>query len=80
MVHTRFYHKTFTEDGGKYNLCFEGKKYLKIRLHVENIYILMILFDHFEFKGTAVIRYLRPEFKFPAKIEMAFPQMLAMGS
>ena len=46
MVHTRFYHKTFTEDGGKYNLCFEGKKYLKIRLHVENIYILMILFDH----------------------------------
>ena len=29
---------------------------------------------------TAVIRWLRPEFKFPAKIEMAFSQMLAIRS
>ena len=27
---------------------------------------------------TVVIRYLRPEFKFPAKIEMAFIQILAI--
>ena len=27
---------------------------------------------------TAEIRYLRPEFKFPAKIEMSFSQMLAI--
>ena len=32
------------------------------------------------YSGTAVIRYLRPEFKFPAKIEMAFSQMLAIRS
>ena len=30
--------------------------------------------------STAVIRYLRPEFKFSAKIEMAFSQMLAIRS
>ena len=29
---------------------------------------------------TAVIRKLRPEFKFPAKIEMAFSQILAIRS
>ena len=29
---------------------------------------------------TAVIRLLRPEFKFPAKIEMAFSQKLAIRS
>ena len=28
---------------------------------------------------TAVIRWLRPEFKFPAKMEIAFSQMLAIG-
>ena len=28
--------------------------------------------------GTAVIRFLWPEFKFHAKIEMAFTQMLAI--
>ena len=30
--------------------------------------------------GAAVIRYLRPEFKLPAKIEMAFSQILAIRS
>ena len=30
------------------------------------------------FRGTVVIRQLRPEFKFPAKIEMAFIQILAI--
>ena len=30
--------------------------------------------------GTAVMRWLRPEFKYPVKIEMAFYQMLAIRS
>ena len=29
---------------------------------------------------TAAIRYLQPEFKFPAKIKTAFSQMLAIRS
>ena len=31
-----------------------------------------------KFKFTVVIRLLRPEFKFPAKIDMAFSQSLAI--
>ena len=29
-------------------------------------------------QGTVVIRWLRPEFKFPAKIEITFSQLLAI--
>ena len=28
--------------------------------------------------GTVVVRYLKPEFKFPAKIEMTFSDILAI--
>ena len=40
-----------------------------------------IIFEQiFLFSCTAVIRWIRLEFKFPAKIEMAFSQMLAIRS
>ena len=34
----------------------------------------------YNLRNTAVIRLLQPEFKFPAKIEMAFSQILAIRS
>ena len=49
---------------------------LELTLH----FVMHKISNFYRYGSTTVIRYVRPEFKFPDKIEMSFSQMLAIRS
>ena len=59
--------------------CTELKKMVKVKFKLR-AHPSAVTAGKPDFGVTAVIRLLRPEFKFPAKIEITFSQVLAIRS